>query len=75
MISEQNVPGKSRSPVPLGAMANSCEAFLERQIAELKSKLGESIIERSAVEIFGYTARGNIGRWFKDLCGLVFGSI
>lgn len=51
VISEQNAPGKSRSPVPFGAMANSREAFLERQIAELKSKLGESIIERGAYPI------------------------
>jgi len=51
VTSEQNAPLKSRSPVPLGAMANSREAFLERQIAELKSKLGESFIKRSAYHI------------------------
>jgi hypothetical protein len=51
VTSEQNAPRKSRSPVPLGAMANSREAFLERQIAELKSELGESFIKRSAYHV------------------------
>jgi len=51
VTSEQNAPRKSRSPVPLGAMANSREAFLERQVTELKSKLGESFIKRSAYHI------------------------